>query len=393
MLAPLRDYLRPPNPKSSRTLCTTKDHYFSRLSIYIDPSNPGFGETQWIMSEGVNVEHLLDVFTTIDANSDDVWNACANFMDHLYWHKPHLVVLGAKTEGLPDDRPPKPRCLLELSRLLDSIGNRMETKRLLTHAWELWRERGDEQLAGRTLAYLSEANCQLNLHKEGIPQAEEALKICERLGGTLGQMESLQRLTRLLYEDNQLDAAEEAASRAVGLSSDEGDQFRLCGCHRLLGNIFHSKGEVEKAIEHIETALGIASSFNWREEQFWSHYELARSFLDEGRFDDAHTHIEHSGPHAVDDTYKLGRTAKLRAKVLHWERRLEEAKSEVSRAIEVFEKLGAAQDLEKCKRLLEGIQEEISDLGAVDESDGEDASRNNAITTLINSLSLDWNLE
>jgi hypothetical protein len=71
-------------------------------------NKPNFGETQWITSEDVNVEHLLDVFTTIDANSDSVWDACANFMQHLYWHKKRLVILKPKIEGLPDDHPSKP---------------------------------------------------------------------------------------------------------------------------------------------------------------------------------------------------------------------------------------------------------------------------------------------
>jgi hypothetical protein len=101
MLAPLRDYLSPKDPKSSPLLCTTKEHYFTRMSVSIDPDKPGFGETRWITSEDVNVEHLLDIFTSIDANSDDVWDACANFMEHLFWHKPRLTRSGAKDRRAP----------------------------------------------------------------------------------------------------------------------------------------------------------------------------------------------------------------------------------------------------------------------------------------------------
>jgi len=70
MLAPLRDYLSPTDPGSSSLLCTTKERYFTRLSTFVDPNKPNFvAETQWITSEDVNVEHLLDVFTTIDTTS------------------------------------------------------------------------------------------------------------------------------------------------------------------------------------------------------------------------------------------------------------------------------------------------------------------------------------
>ena len=56
MLAPLRDYLSPKDPASSPLLRATKGHYFSRLSITINPGEPGFEEARWIASEDVNVE-------------------------------------------------------------------------------------------------------------------------------------------------------------------------------------------------------------------------------------------------------------------------------------------------------------------------------------------------
>ena len=72
MFAPLRDYLSPKDPKSSSLLCTTKERYFIRMSVNINPDGANFGETRWIVSEDVNAEHLLNVFTTIDATSDSI---------------------------------------------------------------------------------------------------------------------------------------------------------------------------------------------------------------------------------------------------------------------------------------------------------------------------------
>ena len=92
MLAPLRDYFSPKDPKSSSLLCTAKEHYFTRMSVDLDPDRPDFGESRWITSEDVNVEHLLDVFATIDGDSAGVWEACINFMRHLLWHKARLVI-------------------------------------------------------------------------------------------------------------------------------------------------------------------------------------------------------------------------------------------------------------------------------------------------------------
>ena len=155
MLAPLRDHLYPENPESSLFLCTTKDCYSSRLSVGTYPGEPNFEETRWIVSEDTNIEHLLDVFASADTISDDIWDMCANFTRYLCWHRPRLVVLGPRIEGLPDDHPSKPRCLFELSVLLVSVGNCAESKRLLHHTLKLWRERGDNsEVAENLRSYL-----------------------------------------------------------------------------------------------------------------------------------------------------------------------------------------------------------------------------------------------
>jgi hypothetical protein len=261
MLAPLRDYLCPEDPLSSPLLRTTKECYLRHLSVEIDPGIPGYEEARWITSEDVNVEHLLDVFTSIDANSDNIWDACAYFMRHLYWHKRRLVVLGPKLEGLPDSHPSKPECLLQLSRLFAMVGNISEEKRLLLRTLKLWRDREEDFQVAQTLKFLAGVNLELRLFEEGIRQAKEASEIHEWLDRAVEQAACLRVLAWLLDENNQLDAAEEAASRSIDLLPDT-EQFQVCQGHFTLGDIYRSKGEAEKAINHFETALGIASSFN-----------------------------------------------------------------------------------------------------------------------------------
>ena len=360
MLAPLRDHLRPKDPQSSRLLCTTKEQYFIRMSVKISLDGPGYGESRWIVSEDVNVEHLLGVFTTIDANSDSVWDACANFIDHLAWHKWRLITLGPKIEGLPDDHHSKPKCLFELSRLFRSVGNHVERRRLLTHVLKLRREQGNDRAVARTLRHLSRANGHAGLHKEGIQLVAEASGILERLGDTVEQAKCLVGLAWLFHDDKQLDAAEEAASRAIDLLTEKGDQYLVCGSHRLLGNIYRSKGETEKAIHHLEVALGILSSSNWYDQSFLVHHNLAHLFLEEGRFDDAQAHLERAKLYTVNHTYYLGRAMALQAGLWYRQHKLEHAESEALRAADVFEKLGAARDLEECRNLLQQIEREMT---------------------------------
>jgi len=237
MLAPLRDYFCPQDPMSSPLLRATKDSYFSRLSVDVYPDKPGYEEARWITSEDVNVEHLLNVFTSIDTGSGDIWDTCAHFMEHLHQHKPRLVTLEPKIKGLPNDHPSKPQCLFHLSQLFALVGNHIERKQLLSHTLELWREREDHHRVAQTLWYLCGVNRRLRLQKEGIQQAREGLGICQQLGNTVGQAECLNNLAWILCRDKQLDAAEEAASRAINLIPGGSNQFLLCRCHRGLGDI------------------------------------------------------------------------------------------------------------------------------------------------------------
>jgi len=177
---------------------------------------------------------------------------------------------------------------------------------------------------------------------------------------TVGQAMCLDSLAWLLRGDNQLDAAEEAASRAIDLLSEGDNQFLVCRCRRGLGYIYHSGGKTEKAIHHYEVALGIASSFNWHDEVFWIHHSLASLFFDRNRFDDAISHIEHSKSLAVNNPYNLARAMELQARVWCQQRRFEQAKSEALRAMEVFEKHGAALDLERCNKLLGRINSALN---------------------------------
>jgi len=330
------------------------------MSVSLDPNKPDFEESRWITSEDVNIEHLLDVFTTIDANSDVVWEACVNFTNHLRWHKGRLTILGPRIEKLPDDHRSKPECLYELSWLFDSVGDLAERKRLLTRALVLWRERGNDKQAARVLSVLSYSNWRIGLYEEGMQQAREALEIYEFLGDAAGLAICLTILASSLERDGQLGAAEETASRAINLHSEKGDRFMVCHSHRVLGNVYRSKGEIEKAVHHYEATLSIASSFNWHNELFWTHYDLAELFHDKGRFDDASAHVERAKPHTENNAYHLGRAVNLQATVWYKQDRLEEAKSEALRAADVFEKLGAVANLEDCRELLRWIEEKMN---------------------------------
>ena len=331
MLAPIRDYLAPQEPPSSPLLCATRDRYFSRLSIGADPESPGRGDTLWVGSEDVNIEHLLEVFTSIDPNSDDVWDACYHFMIHLYWNKRRQTTLRSKIEALAGDHPSKPKCLSQLAKLFSGVGNFEQAKRLMTRALELGRRQRDDAQVSATLRHLSNADRFLRLFGEGVRHAEEALEISERIGDTIGQAWCLRALARVLVDGGQPDAARNAASRAIDLVTEKNQEYLQSGLHLILGRVHRSKGEKQQGIHYLETALRIASPFNWHELLFWTHYYLAELFGEGGKPEDEKAHIEQAKSHAVHGAmpYELGRVTEMQAEVWYRQLRLEDAKSEI----------------------------------------------------------------
>jgi len=186
---------------------------------------------------------------------------------------------------------------------------------------------------------------------------KEASKIHQQLNDAFGQAHCLGLLGWLLYDDQQFDTVEEAASQSINLLPEKSDQSLVCNYYRLLGEICSSKGDTEKAISHFEAALRTASAFGWYYEQFLNHHSLAVLFLDQGRFDDSRAHIECSKLHAVNNLYLAARTMRLQADFWYRQDRLREARSEALRAADALEKVGATRNLETCRGLLRDIEE------------------------------------
>ena len=158
MLALLRDYLRPKDPKSSSLLRTVKEQYFSRTPVDLNPDDPGFAEARRIILEDINVKHLLEVFTMIKPNSDQVWETCGFFIEHLISYKQQFMTLKAKIEGLPDGCGPRLGCWSKLAYLVLIVGNYGESERLTTHALTYWRKEGSDQQVAKFSWPLSVAN-------------------------------------------------------------------------------------------------------------------------------------------------------------------------------------------------------------------------------------------
>ena len=369
MLAPLRDHLDPKDPMLSPLLCTTKERYFARISVERHPNLSGFRDSRWIRSEDVNLEHLLDVFTSIDSDSDDIWSVCLHFIGYLRWHKPRQTVLRKKIERLPDDHRFKSGCLYELGLSYGRIGNHAENALLLNRALRLERERGNNHLVALVLKQLADANLSQGHHKEGMDQLMEALDIYEQLDETVEHAGCLSYLADSLERDGQFDAAEEAALESIELLPEKGGESQLCLSHAILGRIYQAKGEREKAICHYELALGTASTFGWDHSLVSVHLSLGILFLDEARFDEAQVHVEQAKYHVHDHPFLLGAVVLLQAEIWSGQGRFEDALSEALHAQEIFEKLGNLECLETSCAFQREIEEATNRLPPSSEPD------------------------
>ena len=232
----------------------------------------------------------------------------------------------------------------------------MEQKRVLVQSLGFWRNKESHYCVAGELIELADANRRLGLYEEGIQQATEASGIPGPHGNTRRQAHCLVVLALLLCQDEQLDAAEETASRAMGLSESP---LLLYHSHALLGNIHEARGNAEKALHHFETSLQIASSLGSGSPLSETHLSLAHLYAGEGKLNDALTHVEHAKSHAGNDMFLLGRVIYTSAYVLHVQRRFEEAKSEALCVLAVAEELGVAHLVEMTGKLLEEIEESL----------------------------------
>ena len=349
MLAPLRHHLRPKDPLSSPLLCTIKDHYISQLPDSRDLERPDFGDVRWVMSEDVNIEHLLSIFTSVDPSSERTWDACAGFIARLSQHKPRLVTLGRNLEGLPDSHPSKPQCLFRLSELILEVGGYAESKRLTAHALKLWRDRGNIYQVTATLLKLSSVNGPLQLFEEGIQLAKEALEISRKLENTQLQIESLSTLAMLFLRDNQVAAAEESAFQAIVLLPENNRPITALVCYQTLGEVYRVKGNSEESIKHSKVALEIAPSRNWHREAFSIYSNLVGLFADAGRFDDANAHLERAKLYATNNAYSSARAIELQAHIFYRQGKIREATSEYLCAAKGF-KIGATMNAEHSRK-------------------------------------------
>ena len=176
---------------------------------------------------------------------------------------------------------------------------------------------GDSGHAGASL-YTSG----LQLRYEGIERSI--------MGGHTGGSAGSTAARLISYSDGQLDAAEETISESM----DKADQFEVCKCRYLLGNICHSSGETEKTItgttSRQPSGLGpllvgrspVSDSLRLGTAVFRRKYICSMTRM-------LTSNATGHRSHATDNPYKLGCAMQLQAGFCYQRRMLKDAESEI----------------------------------------------------------------
>ena len=377
MLAPLRDYLFPKNSGSSTLLSIAKSQYFDRLCVWQHGRGvDGLTEAEWFVSEDINAEHLLDVFVSIDTECMDVWRACHQFLDHLAECKPRPVILGPKIGTLPETHPFKADCVCALATLFAVLGDFSVARRLHLHELRLWEKHGNELNGAIALTRLADANRLLGNTREGVSQAEEALKVFERLEDKCWQGHCLKIIAWGYVDCRQLKGASRCVDRLFSLLRNGGDKGLLRSCSRILATIAVQMGNLSDAKEILESTLEVPLLLGDPHSRFWITYRLAEVYFGLGDSDGVGNQITNmkSLAQVSHDQYLLGRAMELQAKVWLKTGRFAEARSEALLALSAYGKAGNSRNQEKCGELLECIEMESSNSASENmklEIDGE----------------------
>ena len=312
------------------------------------------------MSEDINAEHLLDTFVSTYTESVDIWRACHRFLNRLAECKPRPVILGPRIDILPETHPFKADCVCALATLFGVLGDFFAARRLHLHELRLWDRRGSELNGAIALTRLADANRLLGNTREGISQAEEALRVFERLEDKCWQGHCLKIIAWAWIDGRQLGGALRCVDRLFILLRNGGDKGLLRSCGRILATISVQMGNLSDAKEILEGTLEVPFLLGDAHSRFWIIYRLAEVYFGLGDLDGVGRQVSNmkSLAQASHDQYLLGRAIELQAKVWLRVGRFAEARSEALLALVAYGKAGNARNQEKCGELLKCIEME-----------------------------------
>jgi len=234
---------------------------------------------------------------------------------------------------------------------------------------------------------LADTNRFLGNTQEGIGQAEEALKVFERLEEKCRQEHCLKIIAWGHIDCRQLRGVSRCVDRLFALLRNGGDKGFLRSCGRILATISVQTGNLSDTKEILESTLEVPLLLGDAHSRFWITYHLAEVYFGLGDLNGVDNQITgmKSLAQISHDQYLLGRAMELQAKVWLKTGRFAEARLEVLLALAAYGEAGNSQNQEKCREPLKCIEMESSDSASRAELkiDGECCNAQNLLSLTI----------
>lgn len=303
------------------------------------------------------------------------------------------------------------RAYSSLSNLLPSVEVfgavlNEEGLEMLEKAYELAKKAGDIHLLSTMGANLAEAYGSVGKLHEAIRFAEEAVTLAQKTQNPTDLANSMNVLGHLYMFQGDLDRSEEKLGPALEYAYKSNDHQQITTCLLVFGLIHIAKGEYPKAIEYLEKMIGFAKKEKATYTEFWGKDVVSEAYLELGNVKKAKSLLDSVLKFASEDNQVVLKAdadtimgmlfraqKKYKRSIAFFERSLreyddfkgekfdvfwyaqtcyeyaitclernesgdkEKAEKLLNRALEIFQMMGAKQEIEKTlakKKLLSG---------------------------------------
>jgi len=145
---------------------------------------------------------------------------------------------------------------------------------------------GDELGAARINGNLARVYFQTDLQMSA-DYLSRTLATMQRLGDVWGEATAYQNLGIVQFTRGNYDQAIQSYQHSLAMKQRLGDNLGIADCSINLGETYRAQGNLEQAIMHLETGLKIAQDIQSEQTEAECHWQLAECYLDAGDFSQA----------------------------------------------------------------------------------------------------------
>jgi tetratricopeptide (TPR) repeat protein len=292
MLMPIRLHLQK-NNSVSPLLEDVRTFYYKRLGAYgsLFPGDEGFNGGTWILCEHDNVEKLIAYDLAGSEDSVDAYRACADFLVHLFWHRPRHTTLKAMVLDTPEESSlavPKAACLQIFGWIATDMGNHAEATELLAAARSVSLSHGERWRGTQCSVNLAEINRSLENLLDAEEQFTEASTSFRDLQDLYGEARCNENLGDIARRRGNASEASRLLSSARVYYESVNKTWNVGSIRTRMGILEFDRGDYLKGREHFEAAIAIFMDIDDMSAIGWCLKKFAKAETTMGHWTEVH---------------------------------------------------------------------------------------------------------